>query len=163
MGKEKQETINNGKISSVMNREIKFRALYRGNMDLMDLPEPVWHYGVPMPGDNPTVVHLITKEYEIVCDVSTVGEYTGLKDKKGTEIYEGDIVTFHKGYVDDTWTDTEQGKPYVIKWHSETLSYKAARESKSLTPGCGQTGSYKWTWEVVGNIYENPELTPQTV
>lgn len=85
-------------------------------------------------------------------------QFTGLKDNNGKEIYEGDIMTFNKGYCDDSWTDQEQGMPYTIYWKDDEARFVAFRGLNILTPGSGQLGTFKWTWEVIGNIHENPEL-----
>ena len=66
-----------------------------------------------------------------------VMQYTGLKDKNGKEIYEGDIIQFDfKGEL----------KTSVIKEHSLDYCYWM-----SLPMG-------RREYEVIGNIYENPEL-----
>lgn len=67
-------------------------------------------------------------------------QYTGLKDKNGKEIYEGDIVRL---------PEDEDYKYYSIIYSKNRLGF-------TLSNGCGFGLSYGI--EVVGNIYENPEL-----
>jgi translation initiation factor IF-1 len=68
-----------------------------------------------------------------------VMQYTGLKDKNGVEIYEGDIVRFHLTPFD---TDrTEQ-----VHFHMGRFMFGSLFADRAQR------------WEVIGNIYENPEL-----
>ena len=72
-------------------------------------------------------------------------QYTGLKDKKGVEIYEGDIL-FHP----------LQGRRKVYYPYSERVASYGLRD---IDNGFGSTlQDSHAVWEIIGNIYENPEL-----
>lgn len=78
-------------------------------------------------------------------DKSIWQQYTGLKDKKGVEIFEGDIL-FHP----------LQGKRKVFYPYSETVASYGLR---NVDNGMGSTlKDAHRVWEIIGNIYENPEL-----
>ena len=83
------------------------------------------------------------------CDSKTVGQYTGLTDKNGTRIFEGDIVkTSHGGstyYAKIEWDD---GSFWVTNHDIQMPSY-ISEVSKTYL-------------EVIGNIHDNPELLEVT-
>ena len=83
-------------------------------------------------------------------DPKTVGQFTGLLDKEGKEIYEGDIVRFKRPF-----------------WNREgNVTYKEVYKEVKWNEDCWDAGNFEedvfsvdWSeMEVVGNIYENLEL-----
>jgi len=126
-------------------REIKFRAFYYdrnlGNNEMI--------YGSIMDfimwKDEYRVKWVdIIEENGNDCDLM---QYTGLKDKNGKEIYEGDIVV--TTYIDGAI-------PEVVEyggWSSNAVHGVYGYVFNESTEGD--------TWLVLGNIHENPELIPE--
>lgn len=76
---------------------------------------------------------------------ATVGQYTGLKDKNGREIYEGDIIGGSNGSINGwEWPFKSE-----IKWNDEECGFN--------TPNWGYMDSTHY-YNVLGNIHDNPEL-----
>ena len=72
---------------------------------------------------------------------------TGLKDKNGKEIFEGDIVDY-------------KGREAVVKWHGSYASfiYRFVDGLKERVSEWDPLFLACYNFEVIGNIYENPEL-----
>lgn len=92
-------------------------------------------------------------------------QYTGLKDRNGKEIYEGDIVV-KSGYM---WFDG--GHPNyrgTVEWiysQWQVVAHCVNSEKSGISDGTneglneeGFEEGKKSDWEVIGNIYQNPEL-----
>lgn len=121
-------------------REILFRGKF-GNE---------WKYGFlsiepqglvikePYKNDSSNVWHI---------ESDTIGQYTGMKDKNGNKIFEGDIVDF---------PDRSDGDRYgVIQYDSEETEFIIICDL--FCEGLGRY-HYSRNVEVIGNIYDNPEL-----
>ena len=122
-------------------REILFRA------KTIDSNE--WIYGYYLKGKDKTYIAIKERENEAGWDIEevipeTVGQYTGLKDKNGKMIFEGDIVTGLFNYNKITG---------YIKYGSDCTFYI---ERNGLY-GILLNNAEDWL-EVIGNIYGNPEL-----
>lgn len=104
----------------------------------------------------------------------TVGQYTGLKDKNGKEIYEGDVLRI-KEYENDGYRTFGSDESFDCLTIDECKG-KLLREGNELvcfTDGCMSVGDTMYIsslfgdmrysfpifeFEVIGNIHDNPEL-----
>ena len=82
------------------------------------------------------------------CDPTTVGQYTGLKDKNGKRIFEGDICR-----------NTRTGEIVSVKWHGTMAGYVwDKRRADGFLFDFGELFRACDKYEVIGNIHDNPEL-----
>ena len=96
---------------------------------------------------------LIDKGVGYLVDPATVGQFTGLCDKNGKKIFEGDVLskedswTFYIGYENGSLKAT----PSITKLSSNWASYM----DNFLRFGLYDHSDL---WEIIGNIHDNPEL-----
>jgi uncharacterized phage protein (TIGR01671 family) len=81
-------------------------------------------------------------------------QFTGLLDSNGKEIYEGDICKT-TGYTGIVEYEIQAGQ-YWVKWHRNGNRYMPLANGSDQYGD--ETGIYLNQFEVIGNIYENPEL-----
>ena len=125
-----------------MNRTIKFRgkSIFSGE----------WLYGclVNMEHNRFSILPEINKmprckciaDYEI--HNTTIGQFTGMKDKNGKEIYEGDILR----------TSISKNGIGFVRWNIENASFVVQMKNSA------QWYNLWRGYEVIGSIHDNPEL-----
>src|SRR5690348_8912819 len=122
-------------------REIKFR----GQM----LNTQIWVYGYLYEDETGSYIKESKENkrfgtgFEV--DPKSVGQYTGLKDKNGNEIYEGDIMKF-----------PFYSQAFEIVWNNDGCYYEGIYHDGS--DDFAMCKSEAEASEVIGKIYENPEL-----
>lgn len=138
-------------------REIKFRAWMENKMlsheDLVDMDQEFY-----------AMYTILTEPQEDI----TFMQYTGLKDKNGKEIYEGDIIYWeiNNGVGIESYTAivkwsenlVEEGWSQTFKWLvGYTGNYYRGSYDELSTPA-----AYNDELQVIGNIYENPEVLEES-
>lgn len=120
------------------NRAWKFRAWETAANDWLKMHDGEVYY-VPVP--------------ECLDDSVIIEQWTGLKDKNGKDLYEGDVVEILKSYG---YGFLPKGSKAIVGFDEKELCYKLI----------GQ-GSFRLTAnkevEIAGNIHENPELLKEEV
>ena len=111
-------------------REIKFRAWIKSDKEMFDWQKDFFSDMSPVMGYGT----------EIDFEGIELMQYTGLKDKNGKEIYEGDKISFYK-------------KIAIVEYNAESAQFMGEYEDPLLYRT--KLPPYNWCdCEVIGNIYE---------
>ena len=138
-----------------MKREIKFRGKEKKTGE--------WFYGNLYDKDTSGRTHIgTTKKGCLDIDPDTIGQYTGLKDKNGKEIYEGDIV--YSEFADGS------NCMFLVGWNNKLSCFGVMDEydyrSKQLGYDFPEFDNHLFIevlknskiFKIIGNIHDNPEL-----
>lgn len=123
-------------------RDIKFRVWDKGNKEMLELQELDYensYNGQPMIRTTMYNDYFDTEEMILM-------QYTELKDKNGKEIYEGDIIKYE---------DIRKGVVEYSKQHAQFI----LKETENIVDENEALGEFNIkVFEVIGNVYNNPEL-----
>jgi uncharacterized phage protein (TIGR01671 family) len=145
-----------------MNREIKFRAWRKNEMVEFELGEVLCDDRLKV---------LDFKDLPVM-------QYTGLKDKNGKEIYEGDVLRFHYFYqslgANLGGQESEHELTGIVKWQQYGYGLSAIKgehwrgytgyedgEGSSdflLLAGMSESSIHEESFQILGNIYENADM-----
>lgn len=144
-------------------REIIFRGQLRRKGEKVNMagePLPsIWKYGGIGQYGGGAVIYQEEPEIEkFPVYGDTVGQYTGLTDKNGVKVFEGDIVAGTEfsckriGVI--VWIDTISGFGVRYKNRQDETAWENSSILKCISEGRRN----EFAAEVIGNIYDNPEL-----
>lgn len=140
-----------------MNREILFRGKSIGTGEW--LYGYLFNYGLTAPSNVPCISVCVPKSWKEAYNLyavspGTIGQYTGLKDRNGKKIFEGDILEYI-GKRKDNMNKVYRRKVVFRKGMFALLS-KELQTYSALNYHYMKDG--RSVWRVIGNIHDNPEL-----
>ena len=140
-------------------RTIKFRQFIDGQY---------WYWGYGVNSD--------PEEFVPPKDPSKPSEqYTGLDDRHGIKVYEGDVVKMHQFLFDGT--EVEREHTGIVDYNEELTSFNFTHikgkfysehtgfdegQDKEGSPICMFHGLHEESFEIIGNIHENPNLLEES-
>jgi len=124
------------------NREIKFKIFLKNKKGITFL---IFTYAQIFNGEAQDFLKQVYSKYKIIGK----SQYTGLKDKNGKEIYEGD------------WILDNVGRKWVIKYEPKKAAFLFYYRGLSHPQPFSRFIKCQKPLEIIGNIYENPELIKQ--
>lgn len=128
----------NKRVPSEMNKIVEVKSLHLGSRKvIIGYSKSPSNYG----------------NYSISFDDIELMQYTGLKDKNGKEIYEGDIIHINDDFLNEF--------NYLVEWNEEYLRYylySVDKEKLNKLGGILEAHLNSLEVEVIGNIYDNPDL-----
>lgn len=140
-------------------REIKFRCWDKKSKKMRQVTEIVFNTGFYMESNDNSVKLIWVKGQDIIENKEIqiqrekdfiLMQYTGLKDKNGKEIYEGDILeNIFTNYKDiELFREKYIIKQNICGWELRNVKKPKQHRTFQILSKC----------EVIGNIYDNPEL-----
>lgn len=130
-----------------MKREIKFRAKAINN----DFYKGEWVYGYYaniLWSSN--LVDVITDgANEIPIQIETLGQFTGKTDINGKDIYNDDVVRVFT---------VERSFNVVVKWSNHSMAFMACYIDGNQCPFSWFTNLLVYELEVIGNVFDSPDL-----
>ena len=127
-------------MKELKNEKIKFRAWHKEEKQMGFVHQISWHYGCGVEISTLGYWHDNGEKYELM-------QYTGLKDKRGKDVYEGDIVILDKFYP----------QPHIVVFHIGCFVLYNVYEKQiydlHYIENCGSIDAM-----IIGNIYENHKL-----
>lgn len=129
-------------------RELKFRVWCKGTSTNANFNKPRWI----LPTDFILLKYYRCFQDVIESDDFVVQQYTGLKDSKGKEIYEGDIVQYNVG-------SSYENMSFIVQWSGDSLGYILQSQSGDVLTNSWTPNGNRFNFiKLKGNIFETPEL-----
>ena len=133
------------------------KILFRGK-DFSGVLTRSWIFGSLDTTENEYTIMIFPDRFGNKCrifvDPKTVGQYTGLTDKNGKKIFEGDIIRQINSYDNLEMT----GVVRFSKSAQFVISHTYTEKENCYKRGKKKAFAIKSNCEIIGNIYDNPEL-----